>query len=331
MAKVTEIELALRCMKISGFTFVKNAGKLYIPAREAILSVLPICDEFVIAVGDNDTDDPTMDIINSIGSDKIKVIHTEWDAETYTRNTEFARQTDIAKASCTGDWLFYIQCDEAIHENELTIVKDACERFKDDLEVEGFLFSYYHFWGDYAHYHDDHVWYKKEIRIIRNCKEIHSWKDAQSFRWFASHNGTFEDYQKKEESRKLKVVELDAHIFHYGYVRPPMMMTSKTRKNSDSYRGQEATNEFMKNEPDRFDYGPLHKLEKFSKTHPSVMKDWIAKHDWKDQLQYSGGRDRNRPKHKHERTKYRMITWLENKLNGRKVIGGFKNYDLLKR
>ena len=44
-------------MKISGFTFVKNASKLYIPAKEAILSILPICDEFVIALGDNDDDD----------------------------------------------------------------------------------------------------------------------------------------------------------------------------------------------------------------------------------------------------------------------------------
>ena len=84
-------------MKISGFTFVKNASKLYIPAKEAILSILPICDEFVIALGDNDSDDNTLELINSIGSDKIRIVHTVWDTSTYTRNTEFARQTDIAK------------------------------------------------------------------------------------------------------------------------------------------------------------------------------------------------------------------------------------------
>jgi len=318
-------------MKISGFTFVKNAGKLYIPAKEAILSVLPICDEFVIAVGDNDEGDPTLELIKSIDSEKIKIIHTVWDTDTYTMNTEFARQTDIAKAECTGDWLFYIQCDEAVHEDDLMKVKSACEQFHHDQEVEGFLFKYYHFWGDYDHYHDDHVWYKKEIRVIRNTKEIHSWKDAQSFRWFDSHDGSFQDYQKKEDSRKLRVVELDAYVYHYGYVRPPLMMTNKTRKNSDSYRGKEATDEFMKDEPDRFDYGPLHKLVRFNKRHPEVMKEWISKHDWKDQLQYSGSRNRNRPKHKHEKLKYRVVTWLENTLNGRRVIGGFKNYEVLKK
>jgi len=316
-------------MTISGFTFVKNASKLYIPAKEAILSVLPICDEFVIAIGDNDEDDTTMDIINSIGSDKIKIVRTEWDTETYAKNTEFARQTDIAKDNCTGDWLFYIQCDEAIHENDLPKVKSACEKYLDQSEVEGLLFKYYHFWGDYQHYHDDHVWYKKEIRVIRNDSKIHSWKDAQSFRKFETFDGSFEDYQKKEDSTKLNVIELDAHIYHYGYVRPPAMMTKKNKKNSDSYRGEEATKDFMKDKPDAHDYGPLNKLKEFTGEHPSVMSDWMNLHDWKDQLQYTGGRNPDRPKHKHEKAKYKVVSWVENSLNGGRVIGGFKNYNIL--
>ena len=55
-------------MKISGFTFIKNAEKLYIPAKQSILSILPICDEFIIAIGDNDKDDRTKEIIQSIKS-----------------------------------------------------------------------------------------------------------------------------------------------------------------------------------------------------------------------------------------------------------------------
>ncbi len=316
-------------MKISGFTFVKNASKLYIPAKEAILSILPICDEFVIALGDNDSDDNTLELINSIGSDKIRIVHTVWDTSTYTRNTEFARQTDIAKQNCTGDWLFYIQCDEAIHESNLSVIKAACEHFNQQKEVEGFLFNYYHFWGDYKHYHNDHVWYKKEIRVIRNDSKIHSWKDAQSFRWFEQHDGTFEDYQKKEGCRKLNVIELKAYIFHYGYVRPPALMTKKTKKNSNSYRGEEATASFMKNEPDTHDYGPLHKLNTFNGEHPRVMEDWINKHDWDNLLQYNGSRNSNRPKHKHEKTKYRVVSWIENNLIGGRVIGGFKNYNIV--
>ena len=128
-------------MKISGFTFIKNAEKLYIPARESILSILTICDEFIIAVGDNDIDDNTLKIIQSINSDKIKIIHTTWDINQFPKNTIFAEQTDIAKEHCTGDWLFYLQCDEAVHENDLQIIKKACVDHIDDNDVEGFLFK----------------------------------------------------------------------------------------------------------------------------------------------------------------------------------------------
>ena len=65
-------------MKISGFTFIKNAEKLYIPAKESILSILPICDEFIIAIGDNDIGDNTLKIIQSIQSEKIKIIQDKF-------------------------------------------------------------------------------------------------------------------------------------------------------------------------------------------------------------------------------------------------------------
>jgi len=40
-------------MKVSGFTFIKNAEMLGYPFIESIQSVLPIVDEFVIAVGES--------------------------------------------------------------------------------------------------------------------------------------------------------------------------------------------------------------------------------------------------------------------------------------
>ena len=44
-------------MKISGFSMVKNATKLYYPIKQVILSILPIVDEFVIALGNCDEND----------------------------------------------------------------------------------------------------------------------------------------------------------------------------------------------------------------------------------------------------------------------------------
>ena len=61
------------------------------------------------------------------------------------------------------------------------------------------------------------------------------------------------------------------------------------------------------------------------------MKEWISKFDWKDQLNYTS-KDVNpkREKWKQERFKYKLVTFLEQKLFGGKDIFGFKNYELLK-
>ncbi len=46
-------------MKISGFSFARNADVLGYPVAESIRSILPACDEFVIAVGKGDPGDRT--------------------------------------------------------------------------------------------------------------------------------------------------------------------------------------------------------------------------------------------------------------------------------
>ncbi len=316
-------------MKISGFTFVKNATKLYIPAKQAIASVLPMVDEFIVVLGKSDDDDHTREEIESLNSDKIKIVDSVWDTNRFAKNTIFAQQTDLAKDACTGDWLFYIQCDEAIKETYLPTVKRAIEYYHPQKNVEGLLFKYKHFWGDYEHYNQSHAFYRREIRVIRNLPEIHSWKDAQSFRVYEDFEPTMENYQRKERTRKLNVAEIDAEIFHYGWVRPPKMMRKKQKSNSDSYHGKKATEQIFKKSAANFDYGPLNKISTFKGSHPDSMQDWIAKHNWKDELQYSGKRIKPENPEPHERFKYRALTWVETKLLGGKQIGEFKNFTII--
>ena len=66
-------------MTISGFSFVRNGIKLYYPVIESIKSILPIVDEFAIAVGKGDENDTTRDEIIEIGDPKIKIIDTVWE------------------------------------------------------------------------------------------------------------------------------------------------------------------------------------------------------------------------------------------------------------
>ncbi len=315
-------------MKISGFTMAKNADKLYYPWKQAIESILPIVDEFVIALGKGDEDDNTRHIIESIDSDKIKIIDTVWDIEKYPRGMENAHQTDIAKKHCTGDWLFYLQADEVIHEKFLPVIRQRCQDLLNDTEVEGLLFRYKHFWGDYLHYHNSHRWYKNEIRIIRNNPEIHSWESAQSFRRIPNFDGL--NYRRQKNTYRLNVAELDAEVFHYGWVRPPKLMRNKNKALDTIHRGKEWVSNHESHKKDYYDYGPLNRLKVFKGSHPAVMKEWISKFDWEEDLQYSGKPSKNRKIHKHEMLKYRLISWVENNLLMGKSLGGFKNYVLLK-
>lgn len=315
-------------MKISGFTFTKNATKLYYPVKASIESLLPLVDEFIVALGDCNPDDKTEEEIKSIQSDKIKVIHTKWDLKRYPNGQEYAHQTDIAKEACSGDWLFYIQSDEVVHEKYLAVIKENCEKYLNDREVEGFLFKYKHFWGDYDHYLVSHSWYPREIRIIRNDPQIHSWRDAQSFRRIPDFDG--KDYYQKENTFKLNVVEIDAFIFHYGFVRPPFLMQKKGKNHNTNYAGKLSTDEMFKDESDVFDYGNLGKLKVYKETYPKAMEKFIQKFDWKDQLHYENY-TRTTKLQKHEKLKYRLLTLIEQIFLNGNLLFGFKNYKRIKK
>lgn len=313
-------------MKISGFSFARNAVKLYYPITEAIRSILPMVDEFVVAVGEGDEEDTTRGEIESIGNPKIRIIDTIWEKEYCTRGAINAIQTDIAKQACTGDWLFYLQADEVVHEKHLSIIRRRCQELHDNETIEGLLFKYRHFWGDYDHYHTSHGWYSHEIRVIRNLPEIHSFESAQSFRYFYEYRRP----HQKDGTRKLRVAPVDAEIFHYGWVRPPHLMQVKNRAFFSIHWGKQRADDHFDRGPVEYDFGPLDRLKTFEGTHPEVMNERIARMDWKDKLQYRGKPNPNRRLHKHERFRYRVQTWLEQVFFGGRQLFTFKNYKLIK-
>ncbi len=315
-------------MKISGFSMVRNGVKLYYPVVEMIRSILPIVDEFIIAIGKSDEDDKTRDKVRAINDPKIKIIDTTWDLEKYPRGMENAHQTDIAKEHCTGDWLFYLQADEIIHEKYLPVIRKRCEELLDNEEIEGLLFNYKHFWGDYNHYHKGHGWYSHEIRIIRNRSDIHSWESAQSFRRIPDFDGIH--YRQQEKTYKLKVAKVDAYVYHYGWVRPPYLMVNKKKALDTVHKGSKRVEEMYAKAPKEFDYGPLNRLAVFNKTHPKVMREMITKLDWQDKLQMGGKQNPHRKSHKHETLRCRFLSVIEKVFNSGHQIGGFNNYILIK-
>jgi hypothetical protein len=251
-------------MKIAGFTFIRNAVKNDYAIVEAITSILPICDEFVVAVGASE--DETLALIQSIPSDKIKIVETVWDDAKREGGATFALETDKALQAISKDidWAFYIQGDECVHEADLPVVKAAMEANLADSNVEGLLFHYRHFYGSYQHVAVSRRWYRREIRVVKMHPGVHSYKDAQGFR---------------KDGKKLKVKLIPAYINHYGWVKPPEGLNNKVRNFTQFYHDDAWLAENVPADY-QFDYGNAERLFRFEGTHPAVMADRVARSNW---------------------------------------------------
>lgn len=251
-------------MKVSGFTFVRNAIKFDYPVVEGIKSILPLCDEVVVAVGNSEDD--TLGLIRSIDLPKIKIIETIWDDSLREGGKVLAQETNKAldAVSADSDWAFYIQADEVFHEDDLSKIKTAMEKWKDNKRVEGLLFHHINFYGSYDYYADSRKWQKKEIRIIRNDKTIRSWKDAMSFR---------------KNGKKLWVKLVDATIYHYGWVKLPATQQKKREAFEKLWHDDEYVNKNIA--APEFDYSKIDSVARFTGTHPQVMQERIAKQNRK--------------------------------------------------
>ena len=162
--------------------------------------------------------------------------------------------------------------------------------------------------------------------MIRNCPDIHSRNDAQSFRRIPDFNGL--DHRQKKGSHKLRCVHSGARIFHYGWVRPPRIMKQK-QSHFGAWHQSRTTSKTKLQEPtEPFDYGPLESVPRFSGTHPAVMSDRISRLDWKADLYETSPPGKAIPDLKHLRWKYRFLTWLENTLFGGHHLFSSKHYRL---
>jgi len=251
-------------MKVTGFTFIKNAVKFQYPIVEAIQSILPLCNEVIMVVGDST--DSTRELVNNIQPGKIRIIDSVWN-NNLKEGRVLAAETDKAFKAITTDtdWCFYIQGDEVLHEDGYEEIVSAMTKWKDVTEVDGLLFKYRHFYGSYDFTGASSRWYKNEIRIIKNDSNIFSYRDAQGFR--------------KGGNEKLNVKALNAFIHHYGWVREPKTMFAK-KQNFETYYEAGSKKEMEKTFEGEFNYSQIDALKKFTGTHPAVMKPYIQKHNW---------------------------------------------------
>src|SRR5271169_4696052 len=206
-------------MKVSGFTFLRNGRKLGYPFVASIRSVLPIVDEFVIALGPCDDDTETM--LRAIGDPKIRIIPTQWNENLQPgysiKGFVFCQQKTIALYNCTGDWAFYLEADEVLHEDDLPKIRSAMEKHFGNERVEALAFDYLHFYGNKNTIAWSPGWYRSEVRIIRNT--IPAWSSESLF---------FNVVDSHKKSRRPRAAHTGATIYHYGWVRSEAQMNLKS-------------------------------------------------------------------------------------------------------
>ena len=239
---------------ISGFTFIRNGVELGFPFEASIRSLLPLVDEFVVVVGQSNDD--TLARIHAIGSPKIRVIETIWNERMADRGFVYAQQKMIAQFACTGDWAFYLEGDEVVHQAELANIRASVDKHHANTAVEALVFDYFHFYGTPEFVANSPAWYRRECRLIRNTIRSYA-PDGQYWLITANH----------KKGRNPQAALANAHIYHYGWVRSNEAMQKKLDQVSKFWSHGAPTIRYS-----QFD---AQVLQPFTGTHPELVKPWL--------------------------------------------------------
>jgi len=288
-------------MQVVGFTILRNGLIMDYPFQESILSALPLCDVFIVSVGQSEDDTYQAVLELARAHPTIQVRQSTWDLSNRQGGSVLAIETNkVLDSLPAADWVLYLQADEVIHEEDYNAIRRAMQENLKDLRVEGLLFEYVHFYGSYAWVGDSRRWYRREVRVIRPWRDIRAYRDAQGFR---------------RRGRKLWVRPTGARIFHYGWVRPPQKQTEKLR-HLHRYWHEDAWIEATLQKGFSYDLNQL--LRRFEGTHPALMNKRIAAAQW--DFPYD-------PEKVRLPWKECVLHWIERKTSWR--IGEFRNYRLL--
>ena len=258
-------------MKISAFTIIKNAIKYDYPVVESIKSLEPFVDEYIINIGDSDDETEKLIRDNFGDNPKFVLFNSVWEPKEQGM-TFFRNQTNLALEKCTGDWVFYLQADECVHEDQISSIKQEMER-ADESGKKAMMFEFLHFEKNYSKlkktYSEGFEAYEREIRAFKNDGNVFSHGDAMGF--------AYKDRQRDLKSVPELLYLSRANIFHYGYVKDPKTMLEKKLYLKEFYFSDPSFTEDQKkiengkirSKGDQYKY--IRQLNDFAGIHPTSM------------------------------------------------------------
>lgn len=281
-------------MKISCFSFIRDGVRLGYPFEESIRSALPLCDEFVVAVGASD--DGTWERLRALNEPKLRLLPTQWNEQCRSHGFVYAQQKMIAQYNCTGDWAFYLEGDEVLHERDLERLRRAMEHYLGDEEVEALAFDYFHFYGDTRHLHVSSQAYRRAARVIRNRLRSIA---PDGLYWAVIRDRSWHGGRNKRRTRYPRVAALNIPIYHYGNARDPRFLQIKAATGNRYWAKDVFYGTYGDIDPEQ--------IGTFEGSHPAVMDAWLRTHA-SPGFEFS-------PQHRLTRRerKHRLLAKLENR------------------
>jgi len=284
-------------MKLSGFTFVRDAARCEYPIVESISSILPIVDEFIVNVGLPD-EDGTLDLIRSIRDPKIKIIQSQWNPNLDMGCYVYTQQANIALFNCMGKWAFYMQADEVVHEEDYPIIMDYVDRYIDDDRVDGLVLKQINFWGDFKTILSVYPkWERRRCWVVKPHRFVLCAKDASRFTVHPKF---------KEKGRRLCAVEMDARLFHYHGIKSKKGLAEKYQTVRQYWEEERIPDKQV----DFYKYYPRQFVTEYRGSHPKVMAELIQNHPISIDLSSPQWRTDLTPKEKKQWRKHKFLQYL---------------------
>lgn len=159
-------------MKISGYTYVKNAVDMDYPFVESITSHLNFCDE-VVVVDASDKDDGTRAALMALKAkypQKLKVLEVEmdWTVPNYGIYDGVLKQT--AREGCTGEFLWQFDTDEFVNAEDRPILESVIGQAGNLEQTPVLCLPIVEYWGGFDKVRTDVNFWK--WRVSRNHPEV---------------------------------------------------------------------------------------------------------------------------------------------------------------
>lgn len=193
---------------ISGYTIIRNGIELDYCFKEAVFSLIPICNEVVIC--DSDSTDGTKEALFELEKldSRVRVINRPWD-DPVGRETCIVEWINFTRERLHYDHQLQLDGDEVLSESSYPRVLEASKT------GESLWFKRFNFWNDAQHL----------IPSGRTCGDAVV-RFGPTNLWMVSD----EPHPEGEpEIRRVAVKDESLKIFHYGFIRKQKPFIKKAR------------------------------------------------------------------------------------------------------